>query len=201
MLPIMIILKTSDEHYVFYKQSRVGRHGKEFNLLKFATMLKDSPNLIGGYFTYENDPRILPLGKFLRKTKINELPQLINVFLGQMSIVGYRPLVRQGYEKYSDKIKRKIYNMKPGLSGIGSIALRSEEDIMKNIDDKETFYQNIIMPYKGDLESWYVDNYTISNYIKIIFITIVVVINPHSNIFSRTFRHMPVPPKELDEKL
>jgi len=127
MLPIMIILKLTGEHDIFYKQKRVGRYGKEFNMLKFATMLRNSPDLPGGLFTHENDPRMLPLGKFLRKTKINELPQLVNIFIGQMSIVGYRPLTRLGYDKYSDKIKRQLYNFKPGLSGIGSIVLRDEK--------------------------------------------------------------------------
>jgi lipopolysaccharide/colanic/teichoic acid biosynthesis glycosyltransferase len=99
MLPIMVILKLTGEHYIFYKQFRVGRYGKKFGLIKFATMLKDSLNLPGGTFTLKNDPRILPFGKFLRKTKINELPQLINIFLGQMSIIGYRPLLRKGYNR------------------------------------------------------------------------------------------------------
>jgi lipopolysaccharide/colanic/teichoic acid biosynthesis glycosyltransferase len=84
---------------------RVGRHGKDFKLLKFATMLKDSPNLPGGLYTSTNDPRLLPIGKFLRKTKINELPQLINIFTGQMSIVGYRPTVREHYSSYPDYAK------------------------------------------------------------------------------------------------
>ena len=77
MIPIMIGLKLTGEHDIFYGQPRIGRHGKEFKVLKFATMLRNSPNMQGGFFTAENDPRILPMGKFLRKTKINELPQLL----------------------------------------------------------------------------------------------------------------------------
>ena len=84
MIPIMIGLKLTGEHYIFYSQPRVGKGGREFDLLKFATMLKDSPNLPGGLYTSSNDPRILPLGKFLRKTKINELPQLVNILKGDM---------------------------------------------------------------------------------------------------------------------
>jgi lipopolysaccharide/colanic/teichoic acid biosynthesis glycosyltransferase len=197
MLPIMICLKLTGEHYIFYKQKRVGRYGKEFGLLKFATMLKDSPHLPGGLFTLQDDPRILPLGKFLRKTKINELPQLINIFLGQMSVVGYRPLVRWSYEQYDEEVKQKIYYSKPGLSSIGSVIFRNEEEIVKNIEDKQEFYKNYIMPYKGVLESWFVDNYTVRNYFKIIFVTIICVLKPSSRIYEKVFRDLPVAPEEL----
>jgi lipopolysaccharide/colanic/teichoic acid biosynthesis glycosyltransferase len=201
MLPIMIILKLTGEHYIFYKQKRVGRYGKEFNLLKFATMLKDSPNLPGGLFTIENDPRILPLGNFLRKTKINELPQLINILTGEMSVIGYRPLVRQGYEKYSDDIKQRLYHLKPGLSGIGSIALRNEEDIMQKVSDKEDFYKNVIIPYKGKLESWFADNRSILAYFKMIFVTAVVVLKPSSDIWKKVFKNLPLVPEELKAQM
>jgi lipopolysaccharide/colanic/teichoic acid biosynthesis glycosyltransferase len=195
----MIVLKLTGEHYVFYKQVRVGRCDNDFELFKFATMLKNSPNLPGGLFTFENDPRILPIGNFLRKTKINEFPQLINILKGDMSVVGYRPLVRQGYEEYSNKIKQKIYNIKPGLSGIGSIVLRNEEKIMQGITDKISFYNNVIIPYKGELESWFIDNYGLVIYFKIIFITIIRVLRPSSYIWQRTFKNLPNIPKELEE--
>jgi lipopolysaccharide/colanic/teichoic acid biosynthesis glycosyltransferase len=193
----MIVLKCTGEHYIFYKQTRVGRYGKDFELFKFATMLKDSPNLDGGLFTTKNDPRILPIGKFLRKTKINELPQLINILLGQMSIVGYRPLVRQSYEEYSNEIKQKLYNVKPGLSGIGSIVLRNEEEIIQEIDDKENFYKDVIIPYKGRLESWFTNNFTLSVYFKIIFVTVLVVFKPLSYIGGKVFKNLPPIPEEL----
>jgi lipopolysaccharide/colanic/teichoic acid biosynthesis glycosyltransferase len=201
MLPIMIILKLTGEHYIFYRQKRIGRYGKEFYLLKFATMLKDSPNLPGGLFTIENDPRILPLGNFLRKTKINELPQLINILTGEMSVIGYRPLVRQGYEKYSDDIKQRLYHLKPGLSGIGSIVLRNEEEIMQRIDNKEDFYKNIIMPYKGKLESWFANNSSVLAYFKLIFVTAVVVLRPSSNTWKKVFKNLPCIPEELNRLL
>lgn len=197
MLPVMIALKLTGEHYVFYKQKRIGRYRKEFDLLKFATMLKDSPNLPGGIFTTENDPRILPIGKFLRKTKINELPQLINILIGQMSIIGYRPLMWQSYEKYSGEVKEKIYNMKPGLSGIGSIIFRNEERIIQTIDDKESFYKNVIMPYKGKLESWFVYNSNLITYFKIIFVTVIIVLKPSSCMWEKAFKNLPPVPQEL----
>jgi len=201
MLPIMIILKLTGEHDIFYKQKRIGRYGKEFNLLKFATMLRDSPNLPGGIFTEKNDQRMLPMGKFLRKTKINELPQLINIFIGQMSIVGYRPLMRVSYDKYTEDTKRKLYNKKPGLSGIGSIVFRNEEVIVHNITDKEAFYSNVIMPYKGELESWFSERKNIINYFKIIIITAYVIVKPKTKIWKKTFKNLPAVPKELKEYL
>jgi len=198
MIPIMIILKLTGEHDIFYTQKRVGLHGKEFYIFKFATMLRNSPNLPGGIFTVKDDPRLLPIGKFLRKTKINELPQLINVFLGQMSVVGYRPLMRYSYEKYSDETKQKVYNMKPGLSGIGSIVFRNEEKLIQNICDKDKFYRDIIMPYKGKLECWYVDNINVLNYFKVIFITIIIILRPTLNIYKKVFNDLPVASKELE---
>jgi lipopolysaccharide/colanic/teichoic acid biosynthesis glycosyltransferase len=193
----MLILKLTGEHYIFYQQPRIGRYGKEFQLFKFATMLKDSPNLPGGLYTLKNDPRILPMGKFLRKTKLNEFPQLLNVFLGQMSLVGYRPLVWQGYEKYSDATKRKLFSLKPGLSGIGSIALRNEEEIIQEIHDKDAFYTDVIIPYKGSLESWFVDHYNLANYFKVIFVTVLIIINPLSDLWLKIFRNLPPVPSEL----
>jgi lipopolysaccharide/colanic/teichoic acid biosynthesis glycosyltransferase len=198
MLPVIIILKLTGEHYIFYKQMRIGRYGKEFALLKFATMLNDSPNLPGGLYTYKNDPRILPIGNFLRKTKINELPQLINILIGQMSVVGYRPLVRQGYVMYSEETKRLLYNVKPGLSGIGSIVLRNEEEILKEIEDKDSFYRNVIIPYKGELESWFVHNNNLITYFKIIVITIWIVLKPSPHIWKQAFKNIPEVPIELE---
>jgi len=200
MTPIMIILKLTGEHDIFYVQKRVGRNGKEFGLFKFATMLRDSPNLPGGFFTSENDPRVLyPLGNFLRKSKINELPQIVNILLGQMSIVGYRPLVKGSYEHYSDDVKRQLYDFKPGLSGISSIILRNEEKIMQKVDGQKYFYDNVIRPYKGKLETWYVNNISVLMYVKIILITIVVVIKPSSDIWKKSFENLPRVPEALEK--
>ena len=92
LVPIFIILKFSGEGEVFFLQERIGKGGDVFKLFKFATMLKDSPNIGTGTVTMKGDPRVLPVGKFLRKTKINELPQLLNIFFGDMSVIGPRPL-------------------------------------------------------------------------------------------------------------
>ena len=197
MLPIMIVLKLTGEHDIFYKQKRVGRYGREFYVLKFATMLRNSPNMEGGCFTEKNDPRILPIGTFLRKTKINELPQLFNIFIGQMSIVGYRPLVISSYEQYDHETRQAIFNVQPGLSSIGSIIFRAEEKMLQNIIEKKQFYDKIILPYKGKLETWYTRKNNISNYFKIIFVTIICVIKPTSRIYEKIFLDLPIPPEEL----
>lgn len=201
MIPIMIALKLTGEHYIFYRQKRVGRYGKEFDLFKFATMLLDSPNLPGGLYTDKNDPRILPMGKFLRKTKINELPQLINIFIGQMSIVGFRPTVRQHFECYPTYAKEKIYNAKPGLTGIGSVVFRNEEEILQNFDDKKSFHQNVIAPYKAELECWYVDHEGLLNYFKIIALTAISVLRPSSTAWKTWFKDLPPVPEKLQKYL
>jgi lipopolysaccharide/colanic/teichoic acid biosynthesis glycosyltransferase len=198
MIPIMILLKLTGEHYIFYTQTRVGKYGREFKLLKFATMLKDSPNMPGGIFTQENDPRILPMGRFLRKTKINELPQLVNILTGHMSIIGYRPFVRKGYEMYSEENRKALYNSKPGLSGLGSIAFRNEEEILSKISDKDTFYKNTILPYKAELEKYYIEHSSLGLYFKLIFMTAWTVINPNSKSWKNSFKNLPEVPKELE---
>ncbi len=202
MIPIMIALKLTGEHYIFYLQPRVGKGGKDFKVLKFATMLKDSPNLPGGVLTQKNDPRILPMGKFLRKTKINELPQLANVFVGQMSIVGPRPVVRRYYDLYSDRIKMEIQKVLPGLSGIASIVFRDEEAILDKLDgDRDHFHDTIIAPYKGELEVWWVHHRTLTNYFKIIAMTVIVLFAPHSRLYHKWFKDLPTPPEELQAVL
>lgn len=188
MIPIMLALKLTGEHDIFYGQERVGKGGKTFKLLKFATMLKNSPNLPGGMFTMKDDPRILPMGRFLRKTKINELPQLINILKGDMSVIGYRPLVPKGYAMYPENIQKQLAKGTPGLSGIGSIVFRDEEEIVQNYnsyDDKESFYKNVIMPYKGQLEIWYARHKNVFMYFRLIFMTVEVVFNPKSHSWKK----------------
>ena len=114
LIPIIVLLKMTGEGYIFYKQKRVGRDNKLFDLLKFATMFKDSPNMVGGNITSKNDPRILPIGNFLRKYKINELPQIINVLIGDMSIIGRRPTVMEHYNFYKEDVKIILSNYNPG---------------------------------------------------------------------------------------
>lgn len=198
MIPIMIGLKLTGEHYIFYEQERIGKGGKPFNLLKFATMLKDSPNMAGGFYTEKNDPRILPMGRFLRKTKINELPQLLNILKGDMSVIGYRPLVVQEYKEYPEDVKKVLEKSRPGLSGIGSIVFRNEEEILQKFnthEEKDKFYFDAIHPYKGQLEAWYIKRKSIVMYFKLIGMTIEAVIKGSCN--WKSLRDIPQPPEAL----
>lgn len=198
MIPIMIGLKLTGEHDIFYGQERIGKGGKPFKLLKFATMLRNSPNMPGGLYTSKNDPRMLPMGKFLRKTKINELPQLINILVGDMSIIGYRPTVAKHFAGYPNWAKKKMKRISPGLSGIGSIVFRNEEEILQNFEDKEAFHQGVIAPYKGALEAWYADHRSLGLYFKLIFMTVEAVLHPGSKKWRTAFKDLPPVPEELD---
>ena len=200
MIPIMIALKLTGEHYIFYQQERIGKGGKPFYILKFATMLKDSPNMPGGVLTQKNDPRILPMGKFLRKTKINELPQLVNIFIGQMSFIGPRPQAKQHYDLYSIEVKQAIDKIPPGLSGIGSLVFRDEEDMLSRISvDRNLFHDTVIAPYKGELEVWFSKNRNLKNYFKLIFITVDAVLHPDSKKWRTAFKDLPPVPSELEQ--
>lgn len=192
LLPVMLLLRVTGEGEIFYAQTRVGMHGKPFKLFKFATMLKDSPNIGAGTITVQNDPRILPLGKLLRKTKVNELPQVFNVLRGEMSLIGPRPLTVNNFNYYSVSEQKIISEFRPGLSGIGSLVFRNEEDLLPSENVVE-FYQRVVAPYKATLENWYFNNRNLKSYFLLIFITIWVVIRPKSEILWRVFPDLPKP--------
>jgi lipopolysaccharide/colanic/teichoic acid biosynthesis glycosyltransferase len=155
-------------------------------------MLRDSPSMSGGLHTTQGDPRVLPFGKFLRKTKINEIPQSFNIFLGDMSIVGPRPLVDITFAPYSDEVKARIYTVRPGLTGIGSIVFRDEEAILTNSKlPTDVCYEKEIAPYKGALEMWYLENISFWTDIKLIFATAWVVLFPNSDIVNKWFKGLP----------
>lgn len=198
LIPIMIGLKLTGEGYIWYKQERVGYKNKPFLIWKFATMLKDSPNMSGGVLTTKKDPRITPMGGFLRKSKINELPQLINIFKGDMSVVGPRPLMQISFETYPQEVQEVIYNVKPGLTGIGSIIFRDEEELMTQVknkgEDTWAFYTNQIYPFKGEVEKWYQAHESFVTDIKVIFITAWVILNPSSEIVYSWFKDLPKRP-------
>ena len=195
LIPIIIGLKLTGEGYIFYKQERIGYQNKKFNILKFATMLKDSPNMAGGVITTKKDARITPMGGFLRKSKINELPQLFNIFLGDMSFVGPRPVMPISFNAYPIEVQAVIYNLKPGLTGIGSIIFRDEEELITSIKNKGEdtwgFYTNEIYPFKGEVEQWYQANFSFIVDFKIIFITAFVIVFPTSSIVYESFKTLP----------
>ena len=197
MLPIMLVLKCTGEHDIFYRQTRIGLGGKPFGVLKFATMLRNSPNMAGGVLTQKDDPRVLPVGKFLRKTKINELPQIVNILLGDMSFVGPRPQAKPHYEIYSDRVKSAIDRIRPGLTGIGSLVFRDEEKLLDAAQDRNAFYVNVIAPYKGELEVWYSAHRNIWIYFLLMFMTAWSVLKPGTRIYTYIFKDLPQPPDEL----
>jgi lipopolysaccharide/colanic/teichoic acid biosynthesis glycosyltransferase len=201
LVPIVLILKLSGEGEVLFLQERIGKGGEVFRLFKFVTMLKDSPNIGTGTVTMKSDPRVLPVGKFLRKTKINELPQLLNIFVGDMSVIGPRPLTSQTFNSYSPSTQELVTQVKPGLSGIGSIIFRDEEEIMHDATASVDFYDNVIAPYKGSLEEWFVSNKGLCIYFFAIFITVWTVLVPSSKIVWKIFKDLPEPPAELKQVL
>ena len=197
-LIIIITLLLTGENKVFYLQERYGLMNKKFKIIKFVTMVKNSPNIGTGSITLRNDPRVLPIGKFLRKTKINELPQLFNVILGEMSIVGPRPQMEEDFNKFPKKIKNQVYLSKPGITGVGSIIFRDEEKwISSYVGDKHKFYKNKIAPYKCELEVWYLKNKSIVNDFKIMFLTVLVIIRPNSDLIYKVFSKIPEKPTYL----
>jgi len=199
LLPIIVILRLTGEGEIFYIQERVGRGGKTFGLYKFATMLKNSPNIGSGEITIQNDPRVLPFGKLLRKTKVNELPQIWNILMGDMSIVGPRPMVLNTYTYYSEDSRLKLNTVRPGLTGIGSIVFRDEEKWISNYKgDKHVFYKEKIAPYKTDLELWYLKNQSFVVDLKLILITALVIIFPKLNIIDKFFKNLPKKPSHLN---
>jgi lipopolysaccharide/colanic/teichoic acid biosynthesis glycosyltransferase len=193
-IPIVVILLLTGEHKVFYLQTRVGYKNKDFKIIKFATMLSNSANMGSGSLTLKNDPRVLPFGSFLRKTKINELPQILNIIIGDLSIVGPRPQMQVDFEKYSDDVQGKIYNVRPGLTGIGSIIFRDEESLISVASENENphdFYKRVIAPYKGELEIWYHSHRSVFLDSQLIFMTAWAIVAPETRLYEKWFKDLP----------
>ena len=178
LFSIIVLLRLTGEGEVFFQQARIGKNKGYFNLLKFATMLKNSESMGAGTVTLKNDSRVLPIGRFLRKTKLNELPQLFNIFKGDMSVIGPRPLHEKQFSFYSIADQELIASTMPGLSGLGSICFRDEEKILHSSNDPDATYKDKITPKKAILEKWYVENRSMALYFKLIFLTVIAVAMP-----------------------
>jgi lipopolysaccharide/colanic/teichoic acid biosynthesis glycosyltransferase len=194
---VALLLRVTGEGEVFFRQNRVGRNGRMIGLWKFATMLKNSPSIGTGTVTLKDDPRVLPIGRVLRRTKINELPQLLNILTGEMSLIGPRPQTKRCFDAFPPRSQAVIVTVRPGLSGLGSIVFRAEEEMMHASKDPDRFYDQIIMPYKGLLEEWYVANQGLGTYLALIGLTVWVVLFPASQAVWRLFPSLPAPPEEL----
>ena len=197
-IPIIIILLLTGEHEVFYLQTRIGKKNSKFKIWKFTTMVKNSANMGTGSLTLRDDPRVLPIGKFLRKTKINELPQFINVLIGNMSMVGARPQMEVDFLKFPGHVQKSIYDTPPGITGVGSIIFRDEERWISEAEgDKHEFYKNHIAPYKGEVEMWYQQNISLYTDLMLILLTVWVILAPESDVIYKVFKGLPEKPEGL----
>jgi lipopolysaccharide/colanic/teichoic acid biosynthesis glycosyltransferase len=164
-----------------------------FGVWKFVTMRKDSAS--SGTITVQGDPRILPVGRILRATKVNELPQLWNIVTGDMSLVGPRPLTQQAFDLYPEEFKPLVYQSRPGLTGIGSVVFRDEERILaESKKDRLQCYREDIMPVKGALEAWYLQHRSTSVDLKIMFLTAIAILRPGNTLHRRLFKDLPATP-------
>lgn len=178
LAPIFIVLaiwiKTDSKGPVFYKQVRVGQNGIDFGLFKFRSMVVDADKkgliTVGG-----RDPRITHSGYFIRKYKLDELPQLINVLVGDMSLVGPRPEVRKYVDLYTDE-QQKVLSVKPGITDYASIEYMDENEILGKSSDPEKTYIEEIMPEKIKYNMKYIQNKNVSEYFKIIFLTLLKIV-------------------------
>jgi lipopolysaccharide/colanic/teichoic acid biosynthesis glycosyltransferase len=190
LVPVMIILLLTAEHEVFFLQERVGYRNRTIKVLKFVTMRRDSH--LGGTITMRNDPRVLPFGRLLRKSKINELPQLVNILIGDMSFVGPRPLTREAFDFYPPGTQSVIRGLKPGLTGIASVVFSNEEEIISGSPkDRYDCYREDIMPRKGALEEWYAGRKSFLTDAKLILLTAVVILRPQSRLLEKWFADLP----------
>lgn len=173
ILPICLWIKLSSKGPLFYSQNRVGKNFKEFKVYKFRSMVINA-DTIGPSVTSGDDPRITKVGKIIRKTKIDELPQLLNVIKGDMSLVGPRPEVMKFVKEKKEDYK-VILSIKPGITDNAAIEFRDEETIMEQYIDKEKAYIDIILPKKIKLYNYYISNISFLNDIKLILKTLKVI--------------------------
>jgi lipopolysaccharide/colanic/teichoic acid biosynthesis glycosyltransferase len=174
-ITIAVFIRKEDGGPVFYRGIRVGRHGKLFRILKFRTMLVDAENL-GGPSTSDDDPRITRVGRFIRKYKLDELPQLINVLTGEMSFVGPRPEVQHYVEMFS-KEEKAILNVRPGITDWASLWNPDEGKILEGSPDPEKAYMEKIRPTKIRLQLKYVKERSFIKDLKIILQTLLTILS------------------------
>ena len=197
LLAVTFLLHLHYPYRVLFRQDRIGYGGRSFKILKLVTMVPNAEHLPGGGITFERDPRILPLGRILRKTKINELTQLVNVLRGDMGIVGPRPTTLLGFSKYPKAAQDKLVQMRPGITGIASIILYNEEELLSSVDeDRQRYHDEVIKPYKVEIEHWYLKNQSLRLYIEVVIATILTLVDGAPRLFS-WWHNLPQPPTEL----
>ncbi len=172
---IAIAIKRSSPGPVFYWGQRVGKNGKVFKILKFRTMYERKESYAGPKVTAENDPRITPLGRVLRQTKLNELPQLWNVFIGDMSLVGPRPEDPTIISEWPEEVRREIFTVKPGITSPASVVYRNEEDLLQSSSLMDTYLWDIL-PTKLRLDQIYVRNCSVLTDMDVILWTLIALL-------------------------
>lgn len=186
-----IVLKLTGEGEVLYLQERVGLDRRIFHVYKLVTMSRGSER--HGTITAKNDPRVLPVGRVLRKAKLNELPQLFNVLFGHISLVGPRPLTQENFAMYPTGVQDLIYaDNRPGVTGIGSVFFRAEDEFTAASDKPvEQSYIEDVMPVKGALELWYRTNKSFAVDLKLLLLTVWVVVVPRTRLHLKAFSSLP----------
>jgi lipopolysaccharide/colanic/teichoic acid biosynthesis glycosyltransferase len=164
---IAVLVKVASRGPVFFRQVRVGQFGKPFRIFKFRSMMAGGSGR-GASLTTASDPRVTPLGRWLRSSKLDELPQLINVLLGQMSLVGPRPEVPEYVETYSEDEKRVLLE-KPGITGFVAMHNVLEEELLAAQADKHHYYQTVLLPVKLRLDLLYCDDVRLLEDLRILF--------------------------------
>jgi len=172
---IALWVKVDSKGPVLFRQNRVGLNGRIFKIHKFRTMMQSSENK--GRLTVGDDYRITKAGKFLRNFKLDELPQLIDVFIGNMSLVGPRPEVEEFIHLYPADVKNKVLSVKPGITDMASIEMINENKILGEYKDPKQAYIDIILPVKQAHYIYYVDNHSVFIDIKIIILTLKKIIS------------------------
>lgn len=170
-----LLIKLGSKGPGFFIQERIGKDGKPFGLYKFRSMRTDSEN--EGLITIgTHDHRITRIGHFIRKYKFDELPQLLNVLKGDMSLVGPRPEVKKYVDLYTDE-QRKVLDVKPGITDYASIEYVNENELLGNADDPDRVYVEQVMPKKLELNMRYIQDRSLCQYFKIIFLTIKSIVS------------------------
>ena len=170
LLVVALLIKLTSPGPVFFRQHRVGKFGRQFEILKFRTMTADSSHQ--SEITIGRDARITPIGSFLRKTKIDELPQLINVLKGDMNLVGPRPELPEFVRKYSAAAREVVLSVEPGLTDFASIRYRDESQLLEGVDNPLEYYERILIPRKLRYSRFYIRRAGIRLDIYVIWLTI-----------------------------
>ncbi|HET8924046.1 MAG TPA: sugar transferase [Candidatus Acidoferrum sp.] len=187
-LLVALAVKLTSNGPIFFRQTRVGQFGDLFRILKFRTMRVE--NAVGAsLITASGDPRITPVGRFLRKTKIDELPQLMNVLLGEMSLVGPRPEVSKYVAIYSES-QRLVLLIQPGITGLAAMNNAQEDELLAAQQDKERFYRAVLLPAKVAIDMAYCKNVRFTEDLRIIFATFVKIFRRSDGI-SNSLVHAP----------